>query len=611
MKSNDHRLFSEFPGISKDAWIEQIRSDLKDPGAMERLIWRSEEGLILDPFYRSEDMESLELSENLWSRRKPATSPNGWINCQTIIPGKDPAMAGEQIMEALRGGAQAIRVRFTGSEGYGLKQLKVMLDHIPLAETEIFFHGGMRIDALYDDLCEVAREHSVQSGHLKGGLGADPLGFMMRTGYPVASMENLGNLTQKVNAQSPFLKVMEVNGGLFQNAGSTLVQELSFTLAMASEYMAMLSGRGLDPATIQESLRLNLTSGPGFYMEIAKFRAARFLWSQLAEGYGIEPSAAKISLHATTASWNQTAYDSYVNMLRGTSQAMSAVIGGADYLTVLPFDDFTGRSNPFSRRIARNVSIIIREEAYLDKVADPASGSYYLENLTHQLGEQAWDLFRQVEARGGFRHAFDKGWIQQQVSESGIRKQQKFNNGKAKLIGTNAYPDPNELLRTSSMETHIPHAEDASLDALTSFRASAPLEEIRMKVENMDHRPRVFLLKYGNPNWAISRAAFAATFFASGGYELLQQSELGSIKDGAEEALHAKAEVVVFCSSDEEYADISSEIAALLGQQSLLIVAGDPQPLRTYLEDAGIHQYIHRHSPLMETLQVINSIVLK
>lgn len=611
MESYDQNLFSDFKGISKDAWIEKIRSDLNDPGAMERLVWKSEEGLNLDPFYRSEDIESLEHIENLWSRRKPATSPNGWINCQLIVPGKDPAIAGEQMMEALRGGAQAICVRFTGSDGYGLKELKAMLDHIPLAEADIFFQGGMRIDALYGDLCEVARRHSLQTDHLKGGLGADPLGFMMRTGYPVASMENLGNLIQKVSVQSPFLKTMEVNGGHFQNAGSTLVQELAFSLAVANEYMAILTDRGLDPVTVQESMRLNLTSGPSFYMEIAKFRAARFLWSQLAEGYGIEPSTANISLHATTASWNQTAYDSYVNMLRATSQAMSAVIGGADYLTVLPFDDFTGKSNSFSNRIARNVSIIIREEAYLDKVADPASGSYYLENLTHQLGEKAWDLFRQVEARGGFLKAFEDGWIQQQVSESGTRRHQKFSNGKAKLIGTNAYPDPKEMLRSLPMETLIPNAEEASLDVLIPLRVSAPLEEIRKKVEKMEHRPRVFLLKYGNPNWAISRASFAAAFFASGGYEILDQTGLCSIKDGAEEALNANAEVVVFCSSDEGYSDISSEVVDLIGRQSLLVVAGDPQPSREYLEDLGIRQYIHRHSPLLETLQVINSIVLK
>ena len=610
MNSNDHHLFSDFPWVSKEEWEEKIRADLKDPAAMERLIWKSEEGFDIDPFYRPEDLKAFEYTGNLGPVRKPATAPNGWINCQEVFAGKEPEVAGEHILEALRAGAQAIRVRFSESSDYGLEELKIMLKHVPLAETELFFHGGMRIDALYEDLCETGRMHQVRPGLFKGGLGADPLGYMTSSGFPVAGMENLSRLIQKVVAQSPFLKTIEVNGSLFQDAGSTLVQELAFTLSQASEYMAVLADRGLDPSMIQESMRLNLATGPIFYMEIAKFRAARLLWSQLAEGYGIDPSTARITLHATTARWNRTLYDPYVNLLRNTTQAMSAVIGGTDYLTVLPFDDLTGTSTSFSRRLARNASIIIREEAYLDKVADPASGSYYLEHLTHQLGERAWDLFRKVESRGGFRKAFESGWIQQQVRESGNRKLKQVNDGQTKLIGTNAYPDSKQTVSSAEQESTMIR-DHASLEALAPFRVSAPLEGIRMRVERTNPRPRIFLLKFGHPNWAISRASFASNFFASGGYEILDPSEFASIKDGVDKAYESKVKIVVLCSSDDEYAEISREIVDRLSQRSLIVVAGNPPSSRTHLEDLGIRHFIHRNSPMLETLQVINSIVLK
>lgn len=610
MNSSDHQLFSDFPGIGKEEWIEKIRADLKDPGAMERLIWESEEGFNVDPFYRPEDLNPFEHTGNLGPLRKPATAPNGWINCQEVISGKEPGVAGEHILEALRAGAQAIRIRFSHTSDYGQEELKAMLKHVPIAEAELFFYGGMRIDALYDDLCETGRVHQVRPDLFKGGLGADPLGYMTSSGFPVASMENLAGLIQKVVAQSPFLKTIEVNGSLFQDAGSTLVQELAFTLSQASEYLATLTDQGLDPFTVQESMRLNLATGPVFYMEIAKFRAARLLWSQLAEGYGIEPASARITLHATTARWNRTLYDPHVNLLRNTTQAMSAVIAGTDYLTVVPFDDLTGESSSFSRRLARNVSIIIREEAYLDKVSDPASGSYYLEHLTHQLGERAWDLFREVEARGGYRKAYESGWIQQQVRESADRKQKLVNDGQKKLIGTNAYPDSTHTLSSAEQDSAMIR-DHASLDALVPFRASAPLEGIRRSVEERIPRPRIFLLKFGPSNWAISRASFASNFFTSGGYDILDPSEAVSIKNGVEKAYASKVKVVVLCSSDEGYNEISREIVDRLSRHSLIIVAGDPPSSRAHLESLGIRHFIHRSSPMLETLQVINSIALK
>jgi methylmalonyl-CoA mutase len=434
---------------------------------------------------------------------------------------------------------------------------------------------------------------------------------MIASGTPIASMENLGMLVRKVNLQSPSLKTIDVNGGLFQNAGSTLTEELAFTLAMANDYLAHLTDRGIDPVVIQQSMRLSFTSGPNYFLEIAKLRAARILWSLLTEAYGMKHTDSSIDIHATTARWNQTLYDPYVNMLRGTSEAMAAVIGGADYLTVLPFNIASGKSTALADRIARNVPIILREEGYLDKVADPSAGSYYLEKLTHELGARSWGLFQEVEARGGFRKASESGWIQQQVLHSAKGKQQQISNGAKKLIGTNAFPNPNETISLKTKKVNPQQPEDAPLDHLHPFRPSSTLEEIRLKVEQLMPRPRAFLLKIGNPNWAISRAAFASSFFASGGYEILDPPLFISTRDAVSEVLKSHPEIIVLCGSDEDVVEKAAEIISSLPPSTFIVVAGDPRNIGKNLEAHGISQFIHRRSSLVETLQVINSIILK
>ncbi len=233
----------------------------------------------------------------------------------------------------------------------------------------------------------------------------------------MATFDTLGKLVTKARKSGPGLRIIDVNGSLIQEAGGTLTEELAFTLSMANEYMAILTARGIDAADVAAGMQFSLASGPNYFMEIAKIRAARILWRKICEVYGLPAEKSQVRIHSTTSQWNMTLYDPHVNMLRGTTEAMSSILGGADLITVLPFDHPYGKSSAFSDRIARNVQIILRDEAYLDRVADPAAGSYYIESLTDSLAEKAWELFRKTERKGGFRKAFEKGFIQEPCAD--------------------------------------------------------------------------------------------------------------------------------------------------------------------------------------------------
>ena len=323
--------------------------------------------------------------------------------------------------------------------------MKSFLEGISLQETELHFGGCLAADALYEALCKLASQKGIEPSELKGSLGADPLGNMAETGIPVGSFENLGKLVKKVKESSPEMKVVEVHGSLIQNASTNLVEELAFSMAMASEYMAILTEKEIDPFTAQEALLLYLGSGPNYFMEIAKLRAARILWVKIAEAYGVETSRAHIRIHSVSSQWNMTLYDPHVNMLRGTTEAMSSILGGADLVNVLPYDYPNGKGTMFSNRIARNVQIILREEAYFDRVDDPASGSYYIESLTDSWQRKPGTYFAKWSPWEDSERLSQRDGSRRRIESSRKIKTDRAASGKGRILGTNAYPNFHEL----------------------------------------------------------------------------------------------------------------------------------------------------------------------
>jgi methylmalonyl-CoA mutase len=385
-------------------------------------------------------------------------------------------------------------------------------------------------------------------------------------------------------------------------------------MSMASEYMAILTDQGIDPLIAQEALLLYLGIGPNYFMEIAKLRAARILWVKIAEAYGVETSLAHIRIHAVSSQWNMTLYDPHVNLLRGTTEAMSSILGGADLVNVLPYDYPNGKGSAFSDRIARNVQIILREEAYFDRVLDPASGSYYIESLTDSLGEKAWNLFCEVESMGGFRKAFAAGWIQDKVEAARKKKTDRASSGKGRILGTNAYPNFHEL----NLHQLIASPKKAVLDTtgsdfrpLQAFRLSWPFEMLRLETERSERRPRVLLFKYGNPAWMTARATFAANFFACAGYEIVDLGPFKTLNEGLTSSCSGNFDIVVLCSSNDVYSRTAPAIQKALTGISIVVIAGYPADNIDELRKAGLEHFIHRESNVLQTLTSFNKTLLK
>ncbi|MFH0755912.1 MAG: methylmalonyl-CoA mutase family protein [Bacteroidota bacterium] len=604
------RLFEEFPAIATETWEEKIRADLKGSDYEKKLVWKTGEGIAVKPYYRAEDLQNLSYLNHISALKYSGSAPNSWTICQDIFPGKDLEEARQRIKSALKGGAQAIRIQLGHMPGPGKIMIERLLHGVRLDETEILFNGCPGADALYGHFVEVAAAAGISPADLKGLIGADPLGKMAASGLPLAITENLGNLVKKSLGNTPGLRVIDVNGALFQNAGSTLVEELAFSLSMANEYMVLLTGQGVEAAGVVGSMQLSLASGSNYFMEIAKLRAARILWAQICKEYGLETESGKIRIHSTTSQWNMTLYDPHVNMLRGTTEAMSSILGGADLITVLPFDHPTLNSNAFSDRIARNVQIILRDEAYLERVNDPSSGSYYIESLTDSIAEKACDLFRKTEAKGGFRKAFQSGWIQELVLSSKKKKSDLIASGSSHILGTNAYPNFHEFIHEQLGRGAQDEEADASMVPLRPFRSAAMFEELRLETESSVKRPRVFLFKYGNPAWGSARAAFSGNFFACAGYEILEPHAFDSLEPGIAAAMDAQAEIVVLCSSDDSYTAMAPPVVEALKDKAIVVVAGYPADTIQALQEAGIEHFIHLKSKLLETLKQFNKLIL-
>jgi len=608
-----NQLFKDFPEITTSMWEEKIRADLKGADYQKKLVWESDEGIRVKPYYKQEDIEVLYYLEGIGNLKNQSDTPNGWLICQQISPGKELQEANKRIKAALKGGAQAIRIQLGEARISDIAMLEELLDGISLRETELHFGGCPGADALYTSLCTLASHKGTHSSDLSGSLGADPLGKMAETGIPIASFENLGKLVKKVKESSPEMKVVEVHGSLIQNASSNLVEELAFSMAMASEYMAILTDQGIDPFTAQEALLLYLGSGPNYFMEIAKLRAARILWAKIAEAYGVETSSARIRIHSVSSQWNMTLYDPHVNMLRGTTEAMSSILGGADLVNVLPYDYPNGKGGKFSDRIARNVQIILREEAYFDQVADPASGSYYIESLTDSLAELSWSLFCEVESMGGFRKAFAAGWIQEKVETSRKKKTDRASSGKGRILGTNAYPNFHELnlqQLIASPKTEEKDSAGSTLRPIQPFRLSWPFEKLRLDTERSTKTPRVLLLKYGNPVWMTARATFAGNFFASAGYEIVDRSPFLNVEEGITFASSGDFDIVVLCSSDDVYGETAPAVQKELSGISIVVIAGYPADNINELKKAGLEHFIHRNCNVLQTLTSFNKALL-
>ena len=610
------KLFNEFAPISTEKWEEIINKDLKGADYEKKLVWRTNEGFKVRPYYREENLADLAYL-NVMPNEFPYTrgtkaDTNNWEIVQNVTE-TDPAKANEVALSALKGGATMIAFTMQGVKT--AQDLTTMLAGIDLAKVGVQFTRPQgRAVQLTKDFIAYLEANRIDKAAVKGGIAYDGISCCLRHGkFPTSEKAAMDTAIELVNltADMPNFKVVNVRGIQMHNGGATIVQELGYTLGIANEYLAYATSNGLTVEQMAKKMEVTLSIASNYFMEIAKLRAFRLLWATMVSQY--QPKcdcACKVRINSVASSWNKTLYDPYVNMLRTTTEGMAASLGGADTIALQPFDVAFKHDDDFSRRISRNVQIILKEESYFDKVVDPAAGSYYIENLTDSLAEHAWKQFQEVEAQGGIIPLILSGEVKKAIEESCNKRNMDIATRKYVLLGTNQYPNINE-----TMLDKVEEKPEEKVEGLQPYRGAIAFEQLRLETERhamQSGRPKVFLLKIGNLAMRQARAGFTSNFFGCAGYEIVENAGFATVDEGIEAAKAVKADIVVVCSSDEEYATFGVEAAkAAKAAGFILIVAGNPTESIDALKEAGADDFIHVRTNVLECLKKYNDILCR
>ena len=608
----DNKLFNEFPPVSTEKWEEVINKDLKGADYEKKLVWRTIEGFKVKPYYRAEDLEGLEYLDSNPGQvpftRGKHTDNNVWEVRQDIRI-HDPKEANRVALDAVERGATSLGLCAKNIKT--LDDMAALLKGIYINAVSINFTCSEDYLALMRLYVDYANQQGFNPKELQGSLGFDPFRYALKHGAfhrgEEGDFEMAKQLVDYAHENLPHFRVLTIHGSLLHNAGSNIVQELGFSLAAANEMVARLTDIGVKMHRVASRIELNVGIGSTYFMEMAKIRAARLLWSKIVEQYKPECDCAyNLFINATTSEWNQSVYDPYVNMLRSTTEAMSACIAGADSISVLPFDNAYKEADDFGYRIARNQQLLLKEESYLDKIADPAAGSYYIENLTDQIAKGAWEHFVKIEEMGGFCKAIRQGYVQDEIEKTAQQRDLDIATRKTTILGTNQYP--NLLEKMGDKMAEEPHCccnceKGDEVRILKPYRGAEPFEHLRLATEKAAHRPKVFLLTYGNLAMRKARAGFATNFFGVAGYEIIDNPGFATPEEGAKAALESGADVVVLCSSDDEYAELTQPVCNLLkGKVKSLVLAGFPKEMVETYKGYGIDEFIHVKTNALECL---------
>ncbi len=602
----NENLFIEFPPISTQEWEEKIVKDLKGADINKKLIWHSDEGFDVAPFYRKEDLEKLPHvntfpSEHPYLRGK--TFKNNFWKIDERISVKNILDANRHSKNAVKNGAESLTFTLVKNFIPDKKNLLQLFSSIDLSKISIHIETDNPLLAV-DSLREISHD-------ITGSVFYDPVTLFSRNGKFTKSRDEDIKMVSKLMKASfllPFLQTVNIDATLFANAGANSVTTMAYALSIGTLYLDYLTDNGFDAENIFKKMRFHFATGSNYFMEIAKHRALRYLWAKIAESYGIKGKEAAMTIHSTNSSWNKTIYDPYVNMLRTTTETMSAIIGGADEITTMSFDALNPLRPETSMRIARNQQLILREESYLNKVKDVAAGSYYIETITDKLISSAWELFINIEDSGGYLEAFNKGIIQNRIEEEANKKDIDIAMRKKNILGVNQFPNITEHFNVKlSNNIFTPSKkEDNITKVIKPYRGAAAFEALRYKTDCFaitNRRPKVWIFTYGNLSMRRTRAQFAGNFFGCAGFEIIDNNGFASIEDGITEAKNFAPEIVVLCSSDEDYRKTAITIYEALTDIAIVVLAGYPQPLVKELEQKGFKHFIHVKSNMLEELQ--------
>ncbi len=605
--TKSEKLFTEFPPVPTEKWEEVITADLKGADYERKLVWKTGEGFNVRPYYRAENLEGIKFlgsQAGEFPYVRGTHAHNRWRVHQTVSV-VCPKEANAEALKILNAGVDSLGFCITSAD-FSAADLDMLLKDICIPAVEITFCGEKTAHVAELVLAKVEKE-GIAKEDVRIAFCIDPLvkGLSSKGEFCSPNGEKcIARIVELIHKTKEYkhVRIVTVAGQTFGNSGSTIVEELAFTLSAGHDYLVRLTDAGLDVDAAARKLRFSFSVSSNYFMEIAKFRAARMLWANIVKGYGpAKNCACKMQIHAETSRWNQTVYDPYVNMLRGTTEAMSATIAGVHSLEVMPFDASFENPTEFSKRIARNVELLLKNESHFDQVVDPAGGSYYVENLTQSIAAEAWKLFLEIEEKGGYTEAYKAGLIVERIKASAAAKDKNIATRRQTLLGANQYPNFTEVAGKEITAESVTRKQ-AEGNVLVPYRGAMAFEEMRLQVDRSGKEPKAFMLTCGNLGMARARSQFSCNFFACAGIKVIDNTYFKSIEEGAKAALESKAQIVVVCASDDDYAEAAPKVKELLGGKAILVVAGAPA-CAPELEAQGITNFINVKSNVLETLK--------
>jgi methylmalonyl-CoA mutase len=569
-------LLAMFPPVRTEQWEHLIRETVPGPDYAAKLIWHPEEGLPVRAYYRAEDLAGLPFLDAIpgaFPYVRGTRSEAGW-RIREEIEAVDPEEANRAAIDAVAMGAEEIAFRRARIES--ASDVALLLANL----SEIPIHFGAANQQTVRLLLERLKKRPQASS-----ISAD---F-----DPLADLEFSA---ETIRNTPPGFRPFVIDTGEFHESAAGVIEEVGFALAAAVDFLAEMQDRGLEVDCVADAISFSFPAGPEFFIQIAKLRAFRMVWAHALETFGGTHDHAKAVIHARPSHWDKTVYDRHVNVLRATTEGMSAVLGGADSISIAPLDECCKRPDESSRRLARNTQIILKREALLDRVADPVGGSYLIEVLTNSIATKAWKLFQELEDAGGYRKARAASILSSVLDRRVKAREEAIAGRKRVLTGTNRFANVTEKVAD--------WADVAWMDAMP--RVARRFEQLRLRTERYEalngRSPLIVLAEIGDARMRSARSQFAADFLACAGLA----SEVRRF-DRPEEIGGSDADLIVLCSSDPEYLSIAQELMPVLREQesrSKVVVAGDPETA-DQLKNLGVVEFIHLRSNAIAVLTTL------
>ncbi len=657
----DTSLKSDFSYSGYEDWKEAAISSLKGKDFTKSLLTHTYEGITLDPIYTEKDLKGLNIDSLpgkvnfLRGQTSRGNLGAGWDVCQRMGSG----ISGEfnkELSSELRSGQNTIFISTDKATSAGIdpedssegkvgvnglslvvkKDINDSLNNIDITKYPVVFDSNVSGMELLMLLNAYMKSEGIYTDKIEGAINFDPLGVLSETGEldspPEHYYRKMALMIKWVEEKGVNMRIAGVSALSYHNAGASAVQELAIALSTGVEYIDAMSRYDISPSEFAGKTSFRFGIGSDFFMEIAKLRAGRVLWNRILKEYGVIEESRDFFIHAETSMFNQSGLDPYVNMLRITTEAFSAIAGGAERLTTNPFDRVLNDPSPFSRRVARNVQMVLREESHLHRMIDPSGGSYFVEKLTSDMVGKVWEFFLEIEKEGGVQKALESGFLRKRIGEGREKLEMSIAKRKKILVGTNNFGNPDEQFEQKEsadqrtlfsqrvndikeykdckkverdridqsklddpFEKRNPKVIDdgtemfingATIGEITSllkgdsepFMINGNTPEILRLPEKMEKlRKRVYRLK-GAPELTIAvsepflkikpRGDFSKSFFETGGFNSTMIKLEGSSDDKVKQILGQGNQLIVLCAADEDYPELVSAIVPVMKREN-------------------------------------------